>query len=218
MVSRVSLLIGDREFIVDEDTLIRESDYFRALLSDRHGSREPDGKYYIDADPELFNDILRYLRRGIYPLCWNKVQGHDYIRYAALLEESKFYQIDKLTSWLQEENYLRAVTTSTSVTAVESLDNIVDMTFKNAADDTTEHAIRSQTIKVYVCPRGIPVHRGDPSRCGRQCHNAQGDERIYDEEVRLTIVKFTKKICFDRYVCTEPREDSVSVSDFAESI
>lgn len=30
--------------------------------------------------------------------------------------------------------------------------------------------------KQYVCPRGIFVHEGNPSACGRQCRNARDDD------------------------------------------
>ena len=219
MTSRICLLVGGRDFVASEDTLVQGSSYFRALLSDKYESKDADGRFYVDADPDLFQDVLRYLRRGIYPLYWDKSKGHDYAKYLALQAESSYFQIEKLSLWLQEEKYLSAVTISTSVTAYEGPDNSPDMlnAFKKAADETIEYITHTQTVKKYICPRGIPGHRGEPRRCGRQCHNAQGDEIIYEDEVMLTVLTIMKKICFDRSICTDLFNNSVSASGLSGS-
>jgi hypothetical protein len=63
------------------------------------------------------------------------------------------------------------------------------------------------TKKVYVCPRGIFVHRGQPGACGRMCKNAKSDDEdeFVDEDV-LKTVAISKKTLFDSQLCfTEER-------------
>ena len=52
--------------------------------------------------------------------------------------------------------------------------------------------------KIYVCPRGITVHRGWPAACGRQCHNARdGGEYQYDEEPVVKLFVVHKEVRFN---------------------
>lgn len=58
--------------------------------------------------------------------------------------------------------------------------------------------------KVYVCPRNIAVHRGNPRACGRLCRTAQGEGEVefVDEEV-LEMVVVRKRRGFEGKVCLE---------------
>jgi len=42
----------------------QESAFFAALFSGRWDNADADGFFFIDADPDLFEHILRYVRRG----------------------------------------------------------------------------------------------------------------------------------------------------------
>ncbi len=61
---------------------------------------------------------------------------------------------------------------------------------------------RWMTEKVYVCPREIGSHRGNPRGCGRLCRNArgEGEAEFVDEEV-MKIVKVVKRVVFDQGMC-----------------
>jgi hypothetical protein len=61
--------------------LIEESTYFESLLSGRWNTAREDGSYFVDADPDLFVHILRYLRRRVLPVFYNLQKGHDYALY-----------------------------------------------------------------------------------------------------------------------------------------
>lgn len=104
----VVLEVGGRRFKTTYDTL-KESSFFESLLSSRWNNVRHDGSYFIDADPGLFHYILRYLRRGVFPLFYNRVLGHDYDRYNSLLAEAKYFGIKKLESWLEEKLYQLSV-------------------------------------------------------------------------------------------------------------
>lgn len=55
--------------------------------------------------------------------------------------------------------------------------------------------------EIYVCSRGIPVHRGKPEICGMQCHKTgPGD---YDGERVLRVLATTREVIFDPKVCLD---------------
>ncbi|KAI1331808.1 BTB/POZ protein [Xylariaceae sp. FL0255] len=103
----IRLQVGGRQFVTTEATLVRESRYFSGMLS-RYTNE--DKVYFIDSDPDLFVDILRYLRFGNLPLFFDQsTKTFDYAKYAALLSEARFFGIDKLETWIQRQGYLEAI-------------------------------------------------------------------------------------------------------------
>ncbi|KAG5913352.1 hypothetical protein E4U53_004901 [Claviceps sorghi] len=199
--TRVKLLVGDRVFTTARHTLINESTYFSALLSGRWEEPLDEGAYFIDADPSLFEHILRYLRHGVFPLFYDQARGHDLGLYVALLGEAKYFGISPLQKWLEDKTYREAVRVQQSIKTIDEWDpGHMPMTTKS---DTSEEIIPTWcTRKVYVCPRGIHVHRGDPSRCGIQCRKARGDaEPEYDEERVLRVVIVEKKTVLRPELC-----------------
>lgn len=109
-MTRVTLQVGERRFTATHNTLVGESEYFRARLSGSWNDADEDGSYFVDADPTLFEHVLRYLRSGNPPLFFNvATQSHDYAMYLALLGEAKYFGISKLEDWIQNERYLAAV-------------------------------------------------------------------------------------------------------------
>ncbi|OOF94197.1 hypothetical protein ASPCADRAFT_36969, partial [Aspergillus carbonarius ITEM 5010] len=169
-----------------------ESTFFTSLLSSRWISNAlPDGGYFIDADPILFEHILRYLRRGIYPLFYSPDKGHDYALYAALLEEARYFGICRLQTWLEEKRYRNAVEVRTWTETIDDGDT-------RPVNEWVEVYPKWGINKIYVCPRGITVHRGWPAACGRQCHNARdGGEYQYDEEPVVKLFVVHKEVRFN---------------------
>ncbi len=73
-------------------------------------------------------------------------------------------------------------------------------------DTKIENQLSWVTKKVYVCPRGIYLHRGNPSACGKMCKKVQGDgDDEFEEEQFLKILVTRKRVVFNRDIC---REDS----------
>ncbi|KAL2358650.1 BTB/POZ protein, partial [Cryomyces antarcticus] len=107
--SYVTVQVGERRFYTHRDTLTTESPFFSALLSERWNSAEPDGSYFVDADPGLFEHILRYLRRSVYPIFYSTSNGHDHALYHALYKEAEYFQIDHLAEYLSSQIYRNAV-------------------------------------------------------------------------------------------------------------
>lgn len=68
---QVVLQVGERRFVTTSDTLIQGSGFLRSLFSGRWDNAQDDGSHFVDADGDLFVHVLRYLRRGVFPLFYN---------------------------------------------------------------------------------------------------------------------------------------------------
>lgn len=86
---RVTLQIGERRFETTTDVL-KGAAYFEAYTSDRwESSKQPDGSLWVDADPDIFTRILRYLRHGVLPVFYDQSKGHDFPLYLAVLQQGE---------------------------------------------------------------------------------------------------------------------------------
>lgn len=186
-------------------SLLVKHSYVRAIysppscLSGRWDNALADGSYFIDADPTLFEHILRYPRRGVLPMFYDIDKGHDHMLYLALLEEARYFQISRLQEWLENKRYLYALSVECSVDEVEG----TPCTTTLSTDMGLEYYPRWGTKKVYVCPH---AHSGQPGACGRQCMKAKGDaEPVYDEEPMLRLLEVKKRIVFDMQDCVVGR-------------
>jgi len=164
-------------------------------LSAQWHQPQTDGSYFIDADGDLFSHILRYLRSGVLPLFYSSQTGHDYGTYHALLGEAEYFGIERLKDWLRNKEYEKAVKVECSVEEIEGLGG---MKKTSQANVQVEYHPTWTTRKVYVCPRDIPRHRGDPSACGRACREAQGyADDVYEKEEVLKTVVISRRTVLD---------------------
>ena len=224
--------MGERAFTTTPDTLSK-SGFLTAMLS---GSWEGDlldnGSYFIDADPDIFEYVLRYLRHGLFPLFYDKSKGHDYHRYLAVLErklielcftpaggrpivsirrfqwsltslslESRYLQINALERWIREKTYLKAVRTFHRASVMEDIENI---SRPHGVEVDVKYYPAWKEERVYICPRGISLHRGNPRACGRLCRNAQGDtEPEFVDESVLKVTVIEEETVFDATICMD---------------
>ncbi|MCJ1437502.1 hypothetical protein MMC27_006889 [Xylographa pallens] len=204
---RVTLQVGERHFTTTKDTLTLGSDYFARMLSGRWPCEaQEDGSYFVDADGTIFEHILRYLRHNVFPVSYDRIKGHDFGLYAALLEQARFFGVDNLAKWLENNNYFKAVRTEHHARLVANVYSFNDAV---SSDMELEYYPSWTTERVYVCPRGIGVHRGNPNACGRACKNFQGNaDDEYVKEQELKIVAIEKKTVFVHEVCFEGSENS----------
>lgn len=108
-IDKVTLDVGGRKFVTLFSTLAG-SEFLKGMVSDSwEHKRQPDGSYFIDADPDLFVHILEYLRRGRLPFLWEAGKGHDLAKYRALRREAAFLGIPRLEQWLAAHKYLDTV-------------------------------------------------------------------------------------------------------------
>lgn len=152
----------------------------------------------MDANPGLFEHILDYLRRGTFPLAFDKGKGHDYALYAKLLEEAKYFQCPALITWLEDSCYEKCV----SFHITRDVDDRLEIYRETSASTDISGPIpeATETDKIYVCPRGINLHRGAPYKCGRQCRNAleEGGPEYATKKNIVGWYMVTKETAFNR--------------------
>ncbi|KAF2097199.1 hypothetical protein NA57DRAFT_77452 [Rhizodiscina lignyota] len=100
---------SQRTFVTDPERWLSQSIYFDNLFSGKWGDKQEDGSYFIETDAHIFEHILRHLRTGVLPVFYDRLAGHDFPLYQALLDESMYFAIDRLQKWLCERKYLDAV-------------------------------------------------------------------------------------------------------------
>ncbi len=206
---QITLQVGERRFVTRHDTLTQESGFFSSLLSGRWENAEADGPYFIDADGDLFVHILRYLRRGVLPLFYDNSKGHDHALYLALLVDARYFQIPRLEAWIKDKRYLHMVKLEYSAEDVEGVYKITETT-KSCVD--IQHHPQLEIQKVYLCPRDIFAHRGNPQACGKQCRKVQGEaENVYDDEHIWTTTIIRKRVVVDQHLCIDDQESQSHV-------
>jgi len=197
----INLQVGARRFTTLRSTLISKSGFFASLLSRRwEHNKQPDGSYRVDSDPDLFEHILQYLRRGIFPLFYDDAKGHDFAKYNAVLQEAKYFLIEPLVKWLEEQNYLSAITRWVTVT--EHKDGKGDrLRFFAPSYIKMECYPLNMTRAVFRCPKQV---HSTPEACGKSCRKKGGDanEKYRNEDyVKIALIKtktqFHANICID---------------------
>lgn len=130
---------------------------------------------------------------------YDRSNGHDYYLYTAVLQQARYFQIDRLERWIAEKRYHQVVRVQRFGSVERGADGFNETL---GTDVEVECHPTWRTEKVYVCPRGIASHRGNPDACGRMCRSRQGeaDPEFADEDV-LKIVKVCKRIIFDHNMC-----------------
>lgn len=83
--AHITLDVCGRKFITTVGSLTKRSEYFAAFI---FSLWVLPSYIFIDADPAVFEHVLKYLRRGVFPLAFNcgsvssstgkKTSGHDY--------------------------------------------------------------------------------------------------------------------------------------------
>lgn len=191
----VTVQVGERQFTAHISTLTHQSDYFRSMFSGRWAVACLDnGSYFIDADGDAFAHIMRFLRHQIYPVVYDRVKGHDYAMYMAILDLAELLGITKLIVWIKEEAFYSAVTLTYRAEYVPSPD-FAPETIPSDQKSSVHSVLR--TRKIYVCPRGIIVHRGAPERCGQACLKTRGDQPYqYEDEQVPELLKVYETVKF----------------------
>jgi len=195
-----TILVGGCRFITDPSTWVGESAFFKALISGQFGDKQDNGSFFVDADADLFKHILRYLRRGLLPVFYDRVNGHDHVLYSALLEEARFFGIDRLEKWLSEKKYLEAVKIVHSVAETDNLNKLA--TTVNGDMEIVYHPAWKK-VRVYHCPDERPDHY-DPGDCRHRCGSGRAiDSYVDEQELRMVVIQ--KQTIFDHQLCIQGR-------------
>ena len=201
----VNLQVGERRFTTMRDTLTSESTFFASLLSYHWENILPDGSYFVDADPTLFEHVLGYLRRGIPPLFFDRARGHDHAMYLPLLKEARYFGISHLEEWLVNKRYLDVVDIKRTVEMCDaelSISSIAQRDETSPSDVSVQYQLVWGTRQVHVCPRATRVHRGQPEACGKECHHAKMIAGYqFDMESYPRMVKITEELIVKPDIC-----------------
>ncbi|KAL8802805.1 MAG: hypothetical protein Q9182_003565 [Xanthomendoza sp. 2 TL-2023] len=199
----IVLQVGEQRFYVHQNTL-QSSQHLESITSGRWDhNKQPDGSFFIDADPEVFKYILRFLRHGLYPLCYDKSKGHDFAMYAAIHKLADYLMVEGVMGWLSKQQYLQAVKIETSTHVVED-NEAGQLAAIQGSNIEVRHYACWRNVKKYVCPRGIVVHYGIPGRCGKDCRKAQGDaDDLYEDAAVLSTLVVTEKTVFNQQLCVD---------------
>jgi hypothetical protein len=198
----MTLNIGGRKIQISPNTLYAESGLFRQRLSDRFTwAPEADGSYFLDADPDLFEHLVRFMRRpNVVPLSYDNVKGYNYDLYNRLEAEADYFQVEVLRAWIKEKKFLKAIVTQTYNPRLQIADELV--TRRYPVNESEDMYMMPRIKKGYICPREIGVHRDNPSRCGAACKKAQGDDNVEcEEEWYVEVVSVKKATEFVEAVC-----------------
>lgn len=120
----VRLHVGEKVFSTTVRTLLKESAYFRSLTPDAR-QKLANETFFVDADPDLFAYVLRYLRHGIYPVCFSLDGGHDYVTYSGIRLLAEKFAIESLARWLADRQYESAIECSVSVGKMRADDTFI---------------------------------------------------------------------------------------------
>lgn len=195
---KVILQVGERRFMTTEETLTDESPFFSSMLQHPHDA-EADGSYFIDADPDVFEHVLRYLRHWVLPIFYDNAKGHDHALYHLLLQQAACFQIERLTRWLACRKYLDAVQTTITV---EEVDHMYELSQPTGAHVEIEYHPFWKRNVVDMCPRGIDKDESDSIASSMQYMSLQGDEgNTFEEEEVPRMLVIRKETVFDPELC-----------------
>lgn len=188
--TEIVLDVGGRKFATSINTLNGAS-YFKSKFSGRWPSSQGES-HFVDADPELFEHILRYLRRQTPPLFYDKYKGFDFHKYIALLYDAKYFGVEGLVEYLQEKRYLQTVKVVHEATVLYPTTHDKQV---STLDDMVSYSIACTVKKVHICPLGHADHRGHPRTCRQhKCSSLKEAECAYEEEVVVNILKVNRRV------------------------
>lgn len=184
----ITLEVGGRTFVTLRETLSGSTFLSSMIVSGRWEPRS-DGTYFLDADPDIFAHILNHLRRGGFPLLWDKENGHDLPMYARLLQEAEYLGVDDLANWLRMKKYLRAITIEEiwSATASNSAKCVTCLTSDTESKHYTHWARRFR----WACKYSIREQPCTHSSCYESPNLGWKDTEIFE------VYTYKRKIVFN---------------------
>lgn len=212
--TKVEITVGSSIFTVNAGLLMKHSLYFNNLLSERwiHGVKINNDTAYVtldDMEEDLCLHILTYIRDGIYPLLYSPAVGHDVPGYIHLLQHAQYLGVTGLIAWIKQQKYYEAITHRyRRVCHYEDADTSTAFDHNANSDRTLEFHTIPYNKKVYVCPRGIVVHYGQPQRCGQACDRQKainGGDTEFEDELVMDVIVVSKETHFDLDKCMEDR-------------
>ncbi|QSZ32508.1 hypothetical protein DSL72_002086 [Monilinia vaccinii-corymbosi] len=142
--------------------------------------------------------------------------------YMALQREADYFGSTNLANRLKEKKYLEAVKVSYSIEAVEAVEAFeasaegITVLEGNLTNVKLDLWPKWSTKRVYVCPRDILGHRGNPSSCGKRCLGARLIFGVkWEEENILGGALLKQKTIIDDELCVD-RSSGEERSSFSQ--
>jgi hypothetical protein len=202
----VILDVSGRKYRTQKATL-QESPYFQNLLARWNdcGDRQEDGSYFVDADADVFQHVLQFMRRpSKYPLFWTKETSFDYALYNRLEAEADYFLLHDLRDWIREKRYLNAIKTIIEVNVLSESEINKYHNLKTYEADTevqTFYGSYSGEKRFRNACEVHPINDAVVRGCNScfELNRAHGPH--YDDpQKKLTVV--TKRTEFDEAICT----------------
>ncbi|KAF2793744.1 hypothetical protein K505DRAFT_325268 [Melanomma pulvis-pyrius CBS 109.77] len=169
--SFIILDVGGRKFRTIKATLIHYT-YFNSLIDERFNNQQEDGSYFIDADPDVFEHVLDFMRRGTtFPLFWSKEKGFDFALYNKLSCEADYFGLHDLRDWIRKKKFQRGIYASGIKVITTPIYDCHESFFiddDSVSDGTSLNYLKAEIVNTpetqkWVCP-GYESH-DDPSVC-----------------------------------------------------
>ena len=119
----ISLNVGGQKFVTNASVFMKDPDCMLAKMFNgdmRPGEKDEDGAYLIDRSPDYFKPILNYFRTG--KLIIDPVLSVD-----GVLEEAKYYGIDRLIHLIEEFKLSKLKEESVGVDEMETLRKVMEL-------------------------------------------------------------------------------------------
>jgi hypothetical protein len=111
--------VGGRSFTTLKSTL-EQSPFLNAMLSNQWVGSTccVNGIPFVDRSSLLFEHILDFLRSSVPPIFWTRTNGFDLPLYASLIHEAEYFQLEALTTWIRNEQYVNSISITSSMEVI----------------------------------------------------------------------------------------------------
>jgi hypothetical protein len=111
--------VGGRSFTTLKSTL-EQSPFLNAMLLNQWAGSTcyVNGMPSIDRSPLLFEHILDFLRNFVPPVFWTRTDGFDLPLYASLVHKAEYFQLEALTTWIRNEQYINTILTTSPMEVI----------------------------------------------------------------------------------------------------
>jgi hypothetical protein len=209
--NQIVLDVSGRKFRTTRATL-QSCDYFQALLTRWSDNVQPDGSYYVDADPDIFEHVLNFIRRPqTFPLFWDRETGFDHMLYLKLQAEADFFCLHDLRDWIRAKKYLDAVEVTVCCKAKVADRGRLSRTFSSPPNDVDAEPPKS-VLDLEIIPVETKwVNRAkvwvsgcvhtDPSVCDCRDEDPMAVEDAHWEDRAGVVISTWKEVYFNHNAC-----------------
>lgn len=119
----VSIQAGDHRFIVEARNLASASVYFANVLTPDHSltlPRTSNGAYIVDADPNIFSHLIRYIQTRRFPLFYTIREGFNRPLYDQIFDLADRFMVIRLALWIGRRGYENVVKVEKKIQVVSA--------------------------------------------------------------------------------------------------